>query len=155
MLVGLGAVVASTALLAAPAAQAANSPTLRDCSLLLPGLDPDFVQLSGVAVGPGGALTVSPFQTSLPLTASESSAPGDMSQHVKFKASVSSPGVATQVASGMAVGKVVLSIPLLGSMTGRRYTINWAATFDNGLHACPSPLTPFNKKPNPFLVTVR
>ena len=91
---------------------------------------------------------------SIPLEGSESSAPGDSSGHVRLKASVSSPGTLTQSGSGMAVGKVILPIPLFASIPGRTYTINWAATFDDGLHPCPSPLTPFDRKPVPFLLTV-
>src|SRR5438270_601371 len=52
-----GAVAVLAPLLAVSSAAAANGPTFRDCSLI-GGLDPDFVQLSGVMVGPTGRLTV-------------------------------------------------------------------------------------------------
>jgi hypothetical protein len=42
----------------------------------------------------------------------------------------------------------------LRSQPGRTYTINWSATFDNGMHQCPSSVTPDNTGPNPFVVKV-
>ena len=67
---------------------------------------------------------------------------------------VAGPGGHARTLSGAAVGSVVLSVPLLVSRTGKTYTISWAATFDNGNHLCPSPQTPDNTAPNPFIVTV-
>jgi hypothetical protein len=140
--------------IAAPTALAQNSPTFRDCSLFVQGFDPDFVQLFGVMLSPQEALTVSPAQTKLQLEGSESSDPGDSSNHVTLKAIVTAPHVATQTVSGASTGKVVLSVPLTRSRAGRTYTISWSATFDNGNHLCPSPLTPENTAPTPFVVKV-
>ena len=155
ILVGLGALVVGTALLAVPAASAANSPTFRDCSIFVPGFDPDFVQLSGVTVSPQGSLTVSPSQNQVQLEASESSDPGDNLGHVTLNATVTAPKIPAQTVSGAGIGKVVLSVPLVGAGVGRSYTISWFATFDNGGHQCPSAQTPENTGPNPFVVTVR
>jgi hypothetical protein len=139
----------------APAsADAANSPTFRDCSLV-GGVDPDFVQLTGVAVGPGGSLIVSRGRTQVGIEASESSDPGDNMGHVTLNVKVSSPKQPTVERSGAGTGKVVLSIPLENSKTGRRYTISWADTTDNGSHVCPSSNTPQNTTPMPFVVTVQ
>jgi hypothetical protein len=141
-------------LAAATPAGAANSPTFRDCSLVA-GLDPDFVQLSGVAVGPEGALTVPAGQTQVGVEASESSDPGDNLGHVTLKVTVASRGVALQTAAAEGTGKAVVSAPLRRSKkVGRTYTIEWAATFDNGNHLCPSESTPENTRPNPFIVAV-
>jgi hypothetical protein len=153
MLVGLGALAAGAASLGVSTANAANSPTFRDCSLA-GGLDPDFVQLFGATVTPRGTLTVLPSQNQVQLEASESSDPGDNLGHVTLTATVTSPTVAAHTVSGAAVGKVFLSVPLEGSGTGKSYTISWAATFDNGNHQCPSAFTPENETPRPFVVTV-
>ena len=153
LLVGLGAATAAMAWFGVPAASAANGPTFRDCSLAA-GLDPDFVQLFGVAVGPEGALTVPRGQEQVSIEASESSDPGDNLAHVTFKVTVTSPGVSTQSVSGEATGKVLLAAPLRGSKKpGRTYTIGWTATFDNGNHLCPGEFTPENTTPKPFVVT--
>jgi len=133
---------------------AANTPTTRDCSLFVAGFDPDFVQISGVTVTPHGTLTVVPSQNHVQLEASESSDPGDSAGHVTLTATVSAPHTLTQTSSGAATGRVFLSLPLVGSGTGKVYTITWSATFDNGQHTCPSPQTPENTSPNPFLVSV-
>ena len=69
-----GAVAVLAPLLAVSSAAAANGPTFRDCSLI-GGLDPDFVQLSGVMVGPTGRLTVAQGQSQVRMEASESSDP--------------------------------------------------------------------------------
>jgi len=140
-------------LIGAPVAGAANSPTFRDCSLFVPGFDPDFVELSGAAVGAGGSLTVPPGQRHVQLEASESSDPGDSSGHVTLSAAVTSPRAPTQTVAGAGVGKVLLTVPLVHGGLGRSYTISWSATFDNGNHACPSAFTPENTAPNPFVVT--
>jgi len=153
LLVGLGAATAAMAWFGVPAASAANGPTFRDCSLAA-GLDPDFVQLFGVAVGPEGALTVPRGQEQVSIEASESSDPGDNLAHVTFKVTVTSPGVSTQSVSGEATGKVELSAPLVRRKPGRSYTISWAATFDNGNHLCPSESTPENTTPKPFVVSI-
>jgi len=134
-------------------AAAANSPTFRDCSLL-GGLDPDFVQISGVTVTPGGTLTVPRSQKQVPIEASESSDPGDNLGHVTLTVTVTASHVPTQIVSGEATGKVELSAPLLKGKRGRSYTISWAATFDNGNHLCPSANTPENTTPNPFVVSI-
>jgi hypothetical protein len=152
--VGVAALTATMAWLAVPAANAANGPTFRDCSLV-GGLDPDFVQLSGVAVGPGGALTVPAGQQQVGVEASESSDPGDNLGHVTLNVTVTSRGVPTQEVSGEGAVKVLLSAPLLKSRKpGRTYTIGWAATFDNGNHVCPSESTPENTTAKPFVITV-
>jgi hypothetical protein len=137
-------------------ARAANSPTFRDCSAFVPGFDPDFVQISGVYVSLDGKLTVLPSQGRVALDASESSDPGDSAGHVTLTATVTSPGQPAQTISGAGTGQVLLSLPLSGSGVGRVYTISWAATFDNGMHACPSSVTPENTPtdPHPFVVTV-
>jgi hypothetical protein len=155
-LIGLGAVTAGAVALPAAAtpAHAANSPTFRDCSAFVEGFDPDFVEISGVTVTPGGELTVPPSQNSVVVAASESSDPGDSANTATLTVTVSSPGRATQVLSGTAVDRVFLTVPLHGSGAGRTYTIGWSATFDNGFHACPSAETPDNTAPNPFVVTV-
>jgi hypothetical protein len=141
-------------LVASASADAANGPTFRDCSLV-GGLDPDFVQLSGVTVGPKGTLSVAPGQSHVTVEASESSEPADAEHQDTFKVSVSSRNVATEAVAGEGTGKVVLSVALLKSkQVGRSYTISWAAVFDNGLHECPSSSTPENTTPNPFVVTV-
>src|SRR5207248_7092224 len=142
------------ALLVPSTAQAANSPTFRDCSAFASGFDPDFVQLSGVTVGPDGSLTVSPSQNQVQLIASESSDPGDSAGHVTLSATVAAAGVPAQEVSGAGTGKVVLQVPLLRSGVGRSYTISWAASFDNGMHQCPSAVTPENTTSQPFVVTV-
>ena len=87
MLVGVGALALAGAGLGAPEASAANGPTFRDCSIV-GGLDPDFVQLLGVTVGPGGSLGVVRGQTQVQLEASESSDPGDNLEHVTLSATV-------------------------------------------------------------------
>jgi hypothetical protein len=134
-----------------------NGPTTRDCSLLVPamgstfaGVDPDFIQLSGVSVGSAGALTAT--QNPVSLEASESPDPGDGGNTVTFNATVSAPGTAAKSFSGTAVGRVVLALPLEGARPGSSYTISWSATFDNGFHSCPGPLTPANPSPSPFVV---
>src|SRR2546430_9446260 len=137
VLVALGAMMVGTAWLAVPVAGAANSPTFRDCSLL-GGVGPDFVQLSGVTVGPNGGLSVSPSQNHVQLKASESSDPGDSAGHVTLAVSVTAPSVPPRAVSGAGTGVVVLSVPLIGSGVGRSYTISWSGTFDNGMHQCPS-----------------
>jgi hypothetical protein len=118
-------------------------------------LDPDFVQLFGVTVGPTGNLSVRRGQHQVQLEASESSDPGDSLGHVTLNATVTTPHVPTQMVSGAETGKVVLAVPLLKSrQIGRTYTISWVATFDNGNHVCPSAQTPENTEPHPFVVTV-
>ena len=154
VLFALCALTLGTAWLPAPAAEAANSPTFRDCSLA-GGIDPDFVQLSGVTVAPNGGLSVSPGQNQVQLEASESSDPGDSAGHVTLAVTVTAPGVPSRSVSGAGTGLVVLSAPLIGSGAGKSYTISWAASFDNGQHQCPSSFTPQNTAPNPFVVTVR
>ena len=153
-LLGPAALMISAVWRAVPPAGAANSATFRDCSIFVPGFDPDFVQLSGVTVNLQNTLTVSPSQHQLPLEASESADPGDSPGHVTLHATVTSAKVPTQTVSGAATGRVVLSVPLRGSKSGRSYTISWSATFDNGNHPCPSPLTPENTTPHPFVVKV-
>jgi hypothetical protein len=154
VLAGMGTLLAGVALVAAPAASAANGPAFRDCSWFSPGTDPDFVQLSGAAIGPSGALTVTPAQTHLQLEASESADPGDSAGRDTFNSTVTSSSGSSQKVSGTGTGKVTLSIPLSGAAVGGSYTITWAATFDDGLHVCPSSATPLNTTPMPFLVTV-
>jgi hypothetical protein len=153
--VGVAVLAAALASPAIPAADAANSPTFRDCSLLVAGVDPDFVEISGVTVGSGGALTVKRGTNHVNVLASESSDPGDMENSVTLTVTVTSPGIAARTVSGAAVGKVMLAAPLRRShRRGRTYTVEWAATFDNGGHLCPSANTPENTAPNPFVVTV-
>jgi hypothetical protein len=52
-------------------------------------------------------------------------------------------------ASGSGTGMVVLNLELLVPMSGRAYTINWSATFDNRMHACPAAYTLANTPSNP------
>ncbi|HUZ28280.1 MAG TPA: hypothetical protein VMU90_03510 [Solirubrobacteraceae bacterium] len=159
-----GAILAGLSV-GAPAASAdTNGPTTRDCSLLVPavgstfaGVDPDFIQISGVSVASSGTLSttrdpVTGLQNPVSLTASESPDAGDNTHAVTFMATVSAPGVPSQTLSGSGIGKVVLSLPLTGAATGSSYTISWSATFDNGAHACPGPVTPANLMPSPFTV---
>lgn len=153
VLVVLGALTLSAASFPVAAASAANSPTFRDCSAFLEGFDPDFVQLSGVKVSSSGGLSVMPRQNQVQLKASESSDPGDNLGQVALNVTVTAPSVPTRTVSGAGTGFVVLSVPLVGS-GARTYTISWSATFDNGNHTCPSPFTPDNTTPNPFVLTV-
>jgi hypothetical protein len=155
ILVGAAALAIGLASPAIPAASAANSPTFRDCSLFVSGTDPDFVQLSGVTVTSEGTLTVPRSQKQVLIKASESSDPGDSEGHVTLGVSVTAPHVPTQSLSGTGTGKVELSVPLRRRRMGRRYTISWSATFDNGNHLCPSANTPENTTPRPFVVAVR
>src|SRR5205807_8398048 len=111
-LLGVGGLAVGALALAAPAATAQNSPTFRDCSILVQGVDPDFVQLFGVMLSPHGSLTVPPTERQLQLEASESSDPGDSAGHVTLKATVSAPHVATHTISGAGTGKAVVSVPL-------------------------------------------
>jgi hypothetical protein len=140
-------------LLGVPTAGAANGPAYRDCSLAF-GLDPDFLQLLGATVSPQGNLTVLPSQRLVQLEASESSDPGDSNGNVTVAATVSSQKGGAQTVSGAGTGKVRVSVPLEPVGTGKSYTISWAATFDNGMHQCPSAFTPENETPKPFVVTV-
>jgi hypothetical protein len=153
MLTGLGALLLGAASLTAAPASAANREAFRDCALI-GGLDPDFVELFGVTVSPQDTLVVPPSAKSVQVEASESSDPGDSSGHVTLNSTVTSPGVPTRSAAGAATDKVFVALPLLAPRPGRKYTINWSATFDNGMHACPSAFTPANTAPNPFVVTV-
>ncbi len=133
-------------------AQAANSPTMRDCSFS-GGVDADFVQISGVSVN-GSDLTVSSTKRHVSLEASESSFPGDDMNHVTLHAKVKSRGIKAKKVSGGGAGVVKLKIPLKHRTAGRAYKVSWTATFDNGNHMCPSSATPANTTPMPFTVTV-
>jgi hypothetical protein len=150
-----GLVVLCAAWLPASQADAANSPTFRDCSFIA-GIDPDFVQLSGVGTGPGGTLAVGSAQRSVTVEASESSDPFDNLGHVALSVTVSGTGTTPRTVSGTAVGAVTLSVPLSGVAGGGHYTLNWFAEFDNGGHACPSTGTPQNTpaNTNPFVLNV-
>jgi PASTA domain len=152
MLVGSVAVTAVAVLVAVAGAGAANTKTTRDCSFP-GGIDPDFVQLSGATVGPNGGLHAQ-SQQKVTLKASESSNPGDSSQHVTLSATVSAPGAVTRTVSGAGTGKVIKKLPLVGSSAGRSNTVSWSATFDNGQHHCPSSSTPQNSSPHPFVIRV-
>lgn len=157
----IAATVVAGAAFGAPGASAdTNGPTTRDCSLLVPavgstfgGVDPDFVQLSGVTVNPDGTLTANAPTPAVPtpvsIEASESPDPGDGSNTVSFTATVSAPGVADQTFTGTGVGSVTFSLPMTA---GASNTISWSATFDGGAHPCPGPLTPGNLMPSPFTV---
>jgi hypothetical protein len=150
-----GLIAFAAAWIPVQAAGAANSPAFRDCSFFA-GLDPDFIQLSGATVGSPSALFVTSSQTSVTLKASESSDPGDSSGHDTFSVTVTGPGIAPQTVSGQGTGEVTLSVPLSGVAAGGQYTLNWAATFDNGFHMCPSGQTPQNSTTgaNPFVLNV-
>jgi hypothetical protein len=146
------ALSAASAVVAVPVADAANSPTFRDCSLFAAGVDPDFVQISGVSTGAGGSLTAS---GPVKLEASESADVGDSAGHVTLEVTVTAPGSAAKTVSGAATGAVTVAVPLIDSAThATTNTISWAATFDNGGHLCPSSSTPENTTPMPFVVTV-
>jgi hypothetical protein len=150
-----GLVVLFACCLPASPAGAANSPTFRDCSFIA-GLDPDFVQLSAVGTGPGGTPTVGRTQPSVTVEASESSDPLDNLGHVTLSVTVTGPGATPRTVSGGALDHVFLSVPLSGVAPGGQYTLSWAATFDNAVHACPSSGTPqnTNMSPNPFVLSV-
>ena len=158
-LVGLAALIAVIASVTAPAASAFNGPTFRDCSLA-EGLNPSFVQLFGVRMGIEGGHTSSRVHLWVPrgkervhIEASES--PGGYLARVALEVTVTSPEISTRNVSGEGTGEVFLTVPLHGSTkVGRTYTINWAATFDNGNQPCPSEFTPENTTPEPFEVTV-
>ena len=138
----------------APAqAGAANSPTFRDCAFVA-GLDPDFVRLSGVAAATNGTLAVSSAQSSVTIEASESSDPFDNQGRDTLSVTVSGTGGSQRTVSGVGIGHVTLAVPLSGAPTGGQYTLNWAATFDNGLHTCPGSGTPMNTTANPFVLRV-
>jgi hypothetical protein len=154
MVLGVGALATGLALNGAVSAGAANTATFRDCALA-GGVDPDFVVLSGVTVGPGGTLAVPAGQAQVTIEASESSDPGDNQGHDTLKVKVKSHHLRMVRVSGAAQGKVRLSVPLGDSKTGRSYTISWMATFDNGFHHCPSKSTPENATPKPFVVVVQ
>ncbi len=145
--------VGGSAALLSGTAVAANRPDYRDCSFS-GGLDPDFVQLTGATAGNQGTLTVSPSHSTLQVTASESSDPGDSLGSDTLSVTVSSPGTSPQTVMGAGVGKVTLTAPLSGAAPGKTYMISWAATFDNGNHMCPSSSTPQNTSPQPFVVKV-
>ncbi len=153
MLLWAGLVALLVGWLPATPAGAANSPTFRDCSFVL-GIDPDFVELSGAATGPGGALAVSSSQPSVTVEASESSDPFDNLGHVTLSITVTGPGATSRTVSGAALDHVILSVPLSGVVAGGAYTLNWSATFDNGIHMCPSTGTPQNMSPIPFVLGV-
>jgi hypothetical protein len=139
-------------LLVPAVAQAANSPTFRDCSLVA-GIDPDFMQLSGVT--PTSAGPVVPAGTgAVALEASESADPGDSTGHDTLTVTVTATGAGTRTVSGSGTGRVNLSVPLASSASGAVNTIAWKATFDNGVHPCPGGFTPQNPGANPFIVTV-
>jgi hypothetical protein len=146
---GLGALLS---LAFATQVGAANSPTNRDCALGA-GLDPDFVRISNVDVN-GGVLTVPKSRKNVPLLASESSIPGDLSHHVSFHIKVTTKGQKDKSRSGSGTGKVTLKAPLTHRHSGRKYTIHWSAVFDSGSHSCPSSSTPQNRTPKPFVITV-
>jgi hypothetical protein len=155
VLVGASVAAIASTLLTAVAASAANGPTFRDCSLFVAGVDPDFVELSGVTVGPEGGLTVPFEQKQVGVLASESSDPGDSEGHVTLRVTITTPHVKTVEVSGAGTGKVMLAPALRGTKHhGRKYTISWSATFDNGNHLCPSENTPENTTPKPFIVTM-
>jgi len=137
----------------AHAAGAANSPAFRDCSHVF-GLDPDFVQLSGATIGPGGRLAVTSSQAAVTLKASESSIPGDNLNRVGFSVTITGTGPGMKTISGTGVGHVTLSVPLTGARAGGHYSIDWSATFDNGTHHCPGPADPQNPTSNPFVLSV-
>jgi hypothetical protein len=146
----LGALV----FLSASIARAANNSIFRDCSLILSGIDADFLHLSGVNVHADGSLTVHPGQSSVELTAKESFDLMDNAGHVTVKATISSPGVTTLTFTGSGTDFAIARLTLLHPALGRVYTISWSATFDNGGHSCPSAITPQNTGPNPFVITV-
>jgi len=133
---------------------AQNSPTFRDCSLLVSGIDPDWVQLYGVNLTSQHTLAVPSTQTAVQVEASESSDPGDSKGADKLTVTVTSANLPTQTFVGFGIGRVVLNIPLASETSGRTYTISWAALFDNGNRPCPGPLTRSNTKSTPFVVTV-
>jgi hypothetical protein len=148
-----GLVVFAAAWLPAQAAGAANSPTFRDCAHAL-GIDPDFVQLTGATVGPGGVLTVPSSQHSVTVEASESSLPGDNLNQVSFSVTVTGSGAGPKTVSGMGTGHVTLTVPLTGVAAGGQYSLDWSANFDNGSHSCPGGSDPQNPTSNPFVLHV-
>jgi hypothetical protein len=150
--VAIGALALGLMCASVPSASAANTATFRDCSLIA-GIDPDFVQLSGVAQDSSGALTVVQGRGDLTLIASESADPGDSFGHVTLSATVTAPGVASVTVSGHATGRVSLAVPFLGAV-GSAETITWSATFDNGAHPCPGAFTPVNPMATPFVVHI-
>ncbi|TML32586.1 MAG: hypothetical protein E6G29_13065 [Actinobacteria bacterium] len=135
LLVGSLALLVVIAGLAVTGSNAANSPTYRDCSLV-GGFDPDYIQLTGASVGPGGALRAQ-SQKTVKLAAWESTGFMDRTHHVTFHVTVSAPGSPSRKVSGDGTGHVSLKLPLVGSPTGRTNTVDWAAVFDNGNHPCP------------------
>ena len=110
------------------------------------GLDPDFVQLSGVTVTQSGQLVAT--GSSVQILASESADKMDQKQHTRLSVTATGPN-GTQMLSGLGIGHVALDVSLPRSGT---YTISWKATVDNEAHPCPGLLTPMNIKPKPFVV---
>jgi hypothetical protein len=154
-----------------PNCRADNSPIVRDCSFgqgQLIGIGPfppfvsidaDLVTLSGATLKlRNGVLSVLTSQNVLNLTATESVDPGDnavSSSHiVQLFATVSTPGQPARSFFGTGESFVILGIPLEPTGDAQVFTISWHATFDSGLHACPSPFLPSNTAPIPFVVTV-
>ncbi|TMM10564.1 MAG: PASTA domain-containing protein [Actinobacteria bacterium] len=152
LLVGSLALLVVIAGLAVTGSNAANSPTYRDCSLV-GGFDPDYIQLTGASVGPGGALRAQ-SQKTVKLAAWESTGFMDRTHHVTFHVTVSAPGSPSRKVSGDGTGHVSLKLPLVGSPTGRTNTVDWAAVFDNANHPCPGSDTPQNVTSNPFVIKV-
>src|SRR4051794_29900723 len=91
ILLGLAALIAATATVGAPSANADNSPGFRDCSAFVAGFDPDFVQLLGATVTPQGTLTARPSQNQVQVEASESSDPADDLGQVTLTVTVTGP----------------------------------------------------------------
>lgn len=150
---GLTAATASL-LVVVPGAGAANSPTFRDCSFS-GGFDPDFVKLTGAKPGPNETLVARPKRKTLTVLASESPDAMDQTHMVSLNVTVKKGNSAPSKLSGSGTGKVSLTVPLAPPRAGKTYTIAWKAMFDNGLHGCPSSVTPQNTSPKPFVVKVK
>ncbi len=148
--------VGSTAILLGlvASAEAANTPTYRDCSFA-GGLDPDFVQLMGAKPKPNGVLVAPRTRKHVTVEASESPNYLDQMNRVSLEAAVYKGGSLRRTLTGAGTGKVFLSVPLPPPRAGRTYRIGWTARFDNGLHSCPSSSTPQNTASRPFVVKVK
>ena len=123
-----------------------NGPTTRDCAFA-GGVDPDFVQLSGVDVVGSHLVATGP---SVQMIASESANRFDQMGRVKLAVTVTGPGAPVTL-NGAGVGHVSVTIAL---PTAGTYTPSWKAVFDDGFHSCPNGFIPSNPKPRPFVVSV-
>lgn len=124
----LGLVGAASLALMGTGAHASSD--TRTCPFPVVGGDPDFVQLAGPATIPSDGSPIS-----YTVTADES--PGEGSHVVTLAINVSSDDGGTVTTSGANTGNSPTVVDLTLAQ-GHHYTIDWAATFDFGIHPCSS-----------------